>query len=66
MIPNHLHCVGKKIYFYFLKQGSFIVLGDISKAICNTFLEQLSVSFKLESLVEESTCFKYVDNIRIR
>ena len=62
LIVDHLRCIGRGIDFYSSKYDNFVVLGDLSTEVSNSFMEQFCASYSLKSLIKESTCFKRVDN----
>ena len=61
-MADHLHCIGRGIDFYTSKYDNFVVFGNLTTEVPNSFMEQFCVSYNLKSLIKEPTCFKRVDN----
>ena len=47
LIADHLHYINKGINLFSSKYDNFIVLGDLSSEISNSFLEKLCGSYNL-------------------
>ena len=62
LIQSYTVNLSKNLDFYSSKYESFIVISDFNAEMTNNYFEEFCVSYNLENLIKQPTCFKNPDN----